>query len=323
MTFWERAMYDTFSHDYDHFVNWKNRLNSEIPFLIEKITSTIRKPTSDIRILDAATGTGMHAIALAQQGFITAGVDISAGMIETARKNARQNNVDINFTTAGFGEIHQKLFQNSMNKSLSQEESGTPFFDVILCLGNSLPHVENRTELKAALKDFAACLTDGGLLILQNRNFDAVLDTKDRWMEPQSYGNGEDESIFLRFYDFLPDELIQFNIVTLQRKNQGEWKQSILETKLFPIKHELLSEVLAETGFHLTTEFGTLSDVPFNKSTSGNLVITARKNKTYKKRRIFPWILEELIGCTGGSLSDHVSLRISQLLLRNSHHDSF
>ena len=41
---------------------------------------------------------------------------------------------------------------------------------------------------------------------------------QDRWMEPQTYQVEGNEWIFQRFYDFLPDGLIRFNIVTLQRK---------------------------------------------------------------------------------------------------------
>mgnify|MGYP003469742026 CR=1 FL=1 len=30
-------MYDAFAGDYDRFVNWKNRLTYELPFLMEQI----------------------------------------------------------------------------------------------------------------------------------------------------------------------------------------------------------------------------------------------------------------------------------------------
>jgi hypothetical protein len=115
------------------------------------------------------------------------------------------------------------------------------------------------------------------LLIIQNRNFDAVLLTKERWMEPQSYSDAEKESVFMRFYDYLQDGHIQFNIVTLQRGKIGEWKQSTLETRLFPITRSMLNESLEVAGFHQISEFGALSDSPFISETSGNLVVTAIK----------------------------------------------
>jgi glycine/sarcosine N-methyltransferase len=271
-------MYDNFSQDYDHFVNWQNRLKFEISFLVDRITSAIHKPFTDIHILDAATGTGMHAIALAQHGFKARGVDISEGMIQKARKNAEKENVEIRFEMAAFGGIYSTFFSQK-NQIVNSLHSNPPLFDVVLCLGNSLPHVEGKTELLATLKDFAACLSPGGLLILQNRNFDAVLMSKDRWMEPQTYSDHEKDLLFLRFYDFLPDGHIQFNFVTLKRALNGEWKQSILETRLFPITQRILIEALEESGFNQIHKFGALSSVPYLKEASGNLVVTVVKNR--------------------------------------------
>jgi glycine/sarcosine N-methyltransferase len=79
---------------------------------------------------------------------------------------------------------------------------GREVFEAVLYLGNSLPHVLDEAGLAAALKDFAAVLRPGGLLVLQNR-----------WMEPQSAQAGRTEWLFVHFYDFLVDGTIDFNIL--------------------------------------------------------------------------------------------------------------
>jgi ubiquinone/menaquinone biosynthesis C-methylase UbiE len=256
-------MYDSFSQEYDHFVNWPNRLALELPFLMEQINSAIDKPEESIRVLDTATGTGMHAIALAEKGFSVSGVDICEGMLTTARQNAVTANVNVSFTTAAFGEIAQKTGD---------------VFDVLLCLGNSLPHVDGPAGLLDALRDFASCLRPGGLLILQNRNFDSVLAKKDRWMEPQSYKNETGETLYLRFYDFLTNGSIQFNILTLKQSRDGQWNQSVMETHLFPITRDIIFPALENAGFGNIQVFGGLTNSPFDCLTSGNLVVTAIKN---------------------------------------------
>lgn len=262
-------MYDTFSQEYDHFVNWTNRLAFELPFLLEQIDLAAAKPASQVKVLDTATGTGMHAIALAQKGYIVSGVDISEGMIDVARQNAEAVSADVFFTTAAFGGIAKEM-------NFFPEGKVGPY-DVILCLGNSLPHVEGPAGLQAALNDLAACLQPGGLLILQNRNFDSVLEKKERWMEPQTYNENGEETLYLRFYDFLPDGIIEFNIVTLKRTPQGGWDQSIMETRLFPITRSVLEKALADAGFSSIRLFGALSDTPFDRQSSGNLVASAVK----------------------------------------------
>ena len=151
-------MYDAISNDYDRFVNWNSRLRVEMPF-IERQIQQVAAPGS--RVLDAACGTGMHALALAQLGFQVSGADLSSGMIERARFNARDAGQEIRFEAIGFGKLAQSF--------------GRQACDVLLCLGNSLPHLTESSAQTDTLADFAACLRPGGMLLMQNRNFDAVL----------------------------------------------------------------------------------------------------------------------------------------------------
>lgn len=250
-------IYDAFSEDYDHFVNWQSRLAVEMPFL----ESQLRK-TGVHRVLDAACGTGMHAIALAKLGFEVAGADVSQGMVEHARSNAQESGVKIQFETAGFEELNRTF--------------GSQTFEAIICLGNSLPHVLAPQALSASLKNFADCLKPGGLVLIQSRNFDAVMSTRERWMEPQSAKEGQTEWLFLRFYDFDPDGLLTFHVVILRREGENAWSQADMATRLRPILHDQMKSALHETGFEEIVCFGDMNGTPFNAKTSGNLVVTAR-----------------------------------------------
>jgi glycine/sarcosine N-methyltransferase len=249
-------MYDSLSSDYDRFVNWQARLSVELPFIIEKLHDAHART-----ILDIATGTGMHAIALTQCGFLASGADISQGMIARAQANAKSAGVDVRFEIAGFGSF--------------QDTFGTHSFDALLCLGNSLAHLLSLSELSAALVDFATCLLPGGMLLLQNRNFDAVIAHHDRWMEPQSHVESDTEWIFQRFYDFDPDGLLTFNMITLKRVGQGYWTQSVSSSQIRPLlKNDLVSS-LTDAGFSIQHIFGDMSGSAFNPEKSPNLVILA------------------------------------------------
>jgi glycine/sarcosine N-methyltransferase len=261
-------MYDTFSSDYDRFVNWHTRLADELPF-IESLLAGV-SANGKAHVLDAACGTGMHTIALAQRGYYCAGADLSAAMIERARDNAAAAGVEIPFAAVGFGGLQAEF------------DSG---FDAVLCLGNSLPHLLTPTDLTAALDDFAACLRPGGLLLIQNRNFDAVMAQRQRWMEPQAYQEPEDslsdgyterkEWLFLRFYDFEPDGLIRFNIVTLRRSADAPWEQAVSTTHLRPLPHAELTAALRSAGFGQFTAYGGLDGSVFEPGSSGNLILAA------------------------------------------------
>ena len=133
-------MYENIAEDYDRFVNWKNRLAYEMPFLINQIEKIQSPPGKSLQILETACGTAMHAIALAKLGHRLSAADISPQMVEKSRLNAHESGVDLQIKIAGFG-------------SLSTAFGGTSF-DLLLCLGNSLPHLSNPRQIKGGFGRF-------------------------------------------------------------------------------------------------------------------------------------------------------------------------
>lgn len=261
-----KETYDDFSQDYDRFVNWDTRLKAEIPFIENRFRELGQPAGQPVHVLDAACGTGGHAIELARRGFAVAGADLSPKMVKKAAQNAREAGVEVEWAAAGFGGLADTYRKSALFP-----------FDALICLGNSLPHLLTLDEIGQALKDFSACLRPGGLLILQNRNFDAVMSKKDRWIGPQSRIVGDEEWLFLRFYDFDVDGLITFNIVRLYRQAGGDWQQRVSVTRLFPLVEQHLPALLEGVGFGSVRTYGLMDDVPFDPKTSENLVVTARK----------------------------------------------
>lgn len=258
-------MYDTFSDDYDRFVNWPARLRVEMPWIEQLLQTLPRAGKGPLRVLDAACGTGMHAIALAQAGYAVTGADLSPRMVERAQQNAAAAGVQVHLEAVGFGGL-RRVF-------------GEAAFEAVFCLGNSLPHALSAAELRAALEDFAACLQPGGLLVIQNRNFETVMAHRERWMEPQAHREGTQERVFLRFYDFDPDGLITFNILTLQRQGDEGWTQRSTATRLRPLLQAELAARLEAAGFTDIASYGNMSGAPFEADASGNLVMTASRSQ--------------------------------------------
>jgi glycine/sarcosine N-methyltransferase len=251
-------LYDSLSANYDRFVNWDQRLRYELPFIEELLAAVGAR-----RLLDAACGTGMHAIALAERGYRVVGADVSVGMIRQARANAAGLDYDVSFSVAGLGELAPQLGDG---------------FDAVLCLGNSLPHLLTAEALRGALVDFHRVLRRGGLLMIQNRNFDRVIrDENARWMEPQCYRDGNAEWLFVRFYDLLQDGTLTFNVLTLSRSDSGDWQQEVDSTLLRPWLQNELGDLAALAGFRDAAFYGDMTGVAYDPLSSGNLVMTARR----------------------------------------------
>jgi glycine/sarcosine N-methyltransferase len=249
-------MYDNFSSDYDRFVNWPERLALELPFIERELQAVGAR-----RVLDAACGTGMHALALAQRGYEVLGTDLSAGMIARARSNAAAAGLEVRFEVAGLGALSAQVGADH---------------DAVLCLGNSLPHLLTPADLAKALADFAACLRPGGLLLIQNRNFDAVMARRQWQMAPQSHREGRTEWLFVRFYDVEADGTLTFHLIMLRREGAGPWDQQTARTRLWPLRQSELTAALVDAGFNTIVCYGDMSGTPFDLESSGNLVITAR-----------------------------------------------
>ncbi len=256
-------MYSHLAPIYNYFVDFKARLAFEMPFISETLESLGKDPVQT-RVLDTACGTGQHAIAISQAGYDVSGSDLFPEMVSLAKINADLALQKITFKAIGLGK-NQAAFSNDAA------------FDAALCLGNSLPHVEGPVALQEALVDFYALLNPNGLLLLQMRNFDMILKEQRRWMAPQSKKTKDEEYIFFRFYDFLEDGKIDFNMLSLHKKDEAPWQPVLTSSKLFPILSNDLKTHLLEAGFKNVQYFGSLDGRAYEAMQSDDLVVIARK----------------------------------------------
>lgn len=55
------------------------------------------------------------------------------------------------------------------------------YFDAVICLGNSFAHMTDpfgdQRQQKQAIANFQRCLKPGGLLLIDHRNYDYIIET--------------------------------------------------------------------------------------------------------------------------------------------------
>jgi glycine/sarcosine N-methyltransferase len=256
-----QQFYDSLGSDYDRMVSWKARLARE-----EEFFQRVFEQNSVHSVLDAACGTGVHAVGFARRGVRAAGADLSPAMIDQARENARAAGVDVDLQVAAFGRLADRF---------------TGLFDAVTCLGNSLPHLIDDPSLAAALTDFRSLLRPGGVLVIQNRNYDRLLRERQRFMPVSAREDVEGETLFLRITDFLPSaeggsETIEFTLVTL-KKRSGTWSQSARTTPLRAMRRVTLEHALTVSGFSSVQVYGSFTMAPYDAPDTGDLVAVAKK----------------------------------------------
>jgi SAM-dependent methyltransferase len=265
-----RDFYDRQAVIYEVMNDWPSRLSLELPFIRRALEQAQAR-----MVLDVACGGGHHAIALAREGHVTSGADVSAEMIKLARRNAAQVGVSVDFKQAGFAEVGAHF-------------SGV--FDAVLCLGNSLPHLLTEAEQVASLSAMRGRLRAGGVLVLQNLNYDLRWKTRPRFFALNSVTLDDRPVLVWRMADYAdpgtrvlgmtepcPEPgLITFHIATIEQDAAGAWQATVKSTLQRPLFANDLTRWLAQVGFKDIVTFGRMDVSPFDADSSPDLVVVAR-----------------------------------------------
>jgi glycine/sarcosine N-methyltransferase len=263
------GFYDALAPMFDVMTDWEARLASEGPFLQE----TLRR-SGAVRVLDAACGSGGHALALARWGYDVTGADASPVMVDLARQKAAEAGLAVPFVVSDLAGLAGTTFRASALR-----------FDAVLCLGNSLPHLLTQADLVAALRGMAAVLRPGGLFLTQNLNYDLRWVRQPRFFAAQGGVLDGREVLVWRFADYDPEAgRIAFH-VALFRKGGGsaavrDWDVEVHTTPQRPLFRADLLCGLAEAGFTDVCCYARMA-LPFESfdpGGSGDLVLEARKS---------------------------------------------
>ncbi len=246
-----REFYDAIAPSYDELTSFEKRFVHEKPFfrlLMERYQ--IRT------VLDVGSGTGFHALLMAQLGVNVTALDFSSNMLRQVKRHATQMGLRIETVESSIGSVRQNIKKS---------------FHAVLCLGNTLPHLLSVEELRQAVDSFYALLNPKGVLLLQLLNYERILARKER---VQSVREVEGK-MFIRFYDYGEPHLT-FNILMLQNVN-GEWHHALQSTPLRPIMVGELKAILSSSGFEDPKVYGSISLEPFDGKASRDLVVIAQK----------------------------------------------
>ncbi len=213
-----------FVEKWDQLIDWDSRADSEGDFFIRLLKERRAK-----KILDVATGTGFHSVRLLKAGFDVVSADGSAQMLARAFENGRRHNLILRTVQADW-------------RWLNRDVHGK--FDAVVCLGNSFTHLFEERDRRKALAEFYAALRHDGVLILDQRNYDAIMDhgysSKKIYYYCGDNVKAEPEHVdegLARFRYSFPDE-------------------STFHLNMFPLRKNYTRKLMREVGFQQIQTYG-------------------------------------------------------------------
>ncbi|XP_068627916.1 glycine N-methyltransferase [Battus philenor] len=139
------------------------------------LTGLLRKHNC-VRVLDAACGTGIDSMMLVDEGFKVVSVDASDKMLKHALKARWEKRKDKRYDEWVIEEASWETLPRDIQSFLPGAK-----FDAVICLGNSFAHLldeyEDQRTQRMCLENFARVLKPGGLLFIDHRNYDAMIDS--------------------------------------------------------------------------------------------------------------------------------------------------
>ncbi len=245
----------SFVEKWDDLIDWERRAEAEGEFFIEKLREHGAK-----KVLDVATGTGYHSVQLLKAGFEVTSVDGSATMLAKAFENAHRHGYILRTNQADWRWLNRDVHD---------------LYDAVICLGNSFTHLHDENDRRKALAEYYATLRHEGMLILDQRNYDSLLDSQ---VQPTHnyYYCGEDVSASPEYVD-----------ETLARFRYSFADGSTYHLNMFPLRKAYMQRLMRDVGFQTITTFGDFKET-YRESEPDFFIHVAEKKYVPSEKQVPP-----------------------------------
>lgn len=210
---------------------------------ISFVRSYLNVTKKDKKLLDIGCGTGGLPIGLYNDFKTISAIDTNAEMLELAKNNAGGKNIN---------------FRNMNMLDIATQFPKTDF-DIVLCFGNTVVHLQNIKEVEKFFGEVKIVLKQGGKFLFQIINYDNILDNNLGGLPTI-----ENELIkFERHYSLDENNLIDFSTI-LTIKTTGEVLNN--NAKLFPVRKNKVENALKNAGFETVKSFSSFTKNEYNPS---------------------------------------------------------
>lgn len=190
------------------------------------LTTNSITPSSTKKAIDLGAGHGIQSIALATLGFDVTAVDFNQQLLDELKANA---------TTLP---VH--ILQEDITRVKHVAGNVTP--ELIVCCGDTLVHLDTKTEIENLLTDCAHLLQFGGKLLLSFRDYSTELTGDARFIPVKA----DDTRILTCVLEYTKDTVRVTDL--LQEKTATGWVQKVSSYNKVRISPSEIIRILQSLG---------------------------------------------------------------------------
>lgn len=191
--------------------------------------------------VDLGAGFGMHAIALAERGFDVLAIDSCRTLV----KQLEGNGLDLPIRALP-GQL----------EAFAEHLSGRP--ELVLCMGDTLTHLENQATVQALVARIADVIEPGGRFITTFRDYSRALEGEHRFIPVRA----DPDRILTCFLEYSASHVMVHDI--LNEREGSDWKMTVSAYRKMRIVPDRFESFLEAHGFSVERGFGPAGMVQFS-----------------------------------------------------------
>lgn len=176
--------------------------------------------------VDLGAGFGMHSVPLARTGCKVLAVDFSAVLLEELRAHSR----GLPITTVRGDLLNFPRYLSS-----------TP--DIVLCMGDTLTHLPDRSSVTALIAAVAEHLSPRGQFVITFRDYSDALEGVNRFIPVKS----DESRIFTCFLEY-EEGTVQVHDI-LHELQEGAWRMRVSTYRKLRLEADWVKQQLTKGGF--------------------------------------------------------------------------
>jgi glycine/sarcosine N-methyltransferase len=231
---------DDFAQPYDELAGYYDQIFEDWEASIARqatvLAGILNRECGDgrpIRVLDCACGIGTQSLGLAMKGFDVTGCDISIGAVQRARSEASKRGLRVTFSVS-----------NMVQLSTIPKSS----FDAVICIDNSLTHLQTDDDLLQAAQQAYGKLRPGGSFVGSIRDYDRLVVERPTTQGPSFYSNNGSRRIVFQIWDWLDERRYRFHLY-ITRNTASAWQTFYFTSTYRAVLQSELQRMLEVAGF--------------------------------------------------------------------------